>query len=189
MDRRTAIKYTTLLTGATLSTTFMSGFLSGCKPDNPGNHYQPLHLSKEEYDFLSSLTDTLLPATNTPGAVELGVPETLESIVAKCYDDKEQEVFSQRLQLINTRLTSTISGDFAALSGKERLQRVHTLETSLEDDSDIEKAYHEIKANVVSCYLSTEYVGTNLLEYLPVPGEYQPCIPTSELNGKAWTYG
>ncbi len=35
-------------------------------------------------------------------------------------------------------------------------------------------------------YLSTEEIGLNFLNYLPIPGPYESCISLEEVNGKAW---
>ena len=59
----------------------------------------------------------------------------------------------------------------------------------IKDKEDLGMAYQSMKSKIITCYLGTEYVGMNLLNYLPVPGEYEPCIPAASLDGKAWTYG
>ncbi len=186
MKRRTALKYTTLLTGVTLSGAFVTGYLSGCQPDKTGPEYQPILLSKERYQFLQQLTDVLLPETDTPGAVEFGVPELLESIAGKCYTSQDQKSFEDQLTL----LYQTLEGnEFVESNADKKQTLVHQMEKEASNNSELNNAYQSIKSKIITCYLGTEYVGTNLLNYLPVPGEYEPCIPASSLDGKAWTYG
>lgn len=186
MKRRTVLKYTTLLTGVTLSGAFITGFLSGCQPEKTGTEYQPIILSEEKYRLLKQLTDVLLPETDTPGAVELGVPELLETIVGRCYTSEDQNVFDNQLASIYKALGED---EFMNSSSEDQLLLVHEMEKELDTKNELNNAYQSIKSNIITCYLGTEYVGTNLLNYLPVPGEYEPCIPASSLDGKAWTYG
>ena len=186
MKRRTALKYTTLLTGVTLSGAFVTGYLSGCQPDKTGSAYQPILLSEDRYQFLQQLTDVLLPETDTPGALELGVPELLESIVGKCYTSQDQKLFEDQLDLLFRTLGEN---KFMDSDSEQKLSLVHQIEQEASNNSELENAYQNIKSKIITCYLGTEYVGTNLLNYLPVPGEYEPCIPSSSLDGKAWTYG
>jgi len=44
----------------------------------------------------------------------------------------------------------------------------------------------DIKQQAVAYYLSTKEIATNYLNYLPIPGEYEPCISLESVNGKVW---
>jgi len=48
-------------------------------------------------------------------------------------------------------------------------------------------AYIELKQQVIAYYLTTEEVGREHLNYLPIPGDYEPCISINDVNNRAWT--
>lgn len=186
MDRRSAIKYTTALTGITLSSAFISGFLSSCKPEIIDDTFKPLFLSSPHFTFLESLVDVLIPETDTPGALSLGVPEWIDAIVAKCYADKDQQSFKTHFEMVYQVLNTEKS--FEKQEVESKAEKIKALEASLNNQNELKAAYQQIKGMAATAYLGTEYVGINLLNYLPVPGEYEACIPLSATNGKSWTY-
>lgn len=187
MDRRSAIKCTSLMAGMAVSSAFVSGFLTGCKPEKRELPYKPTLLNEDQYLFLQKLSNIIIPTTDTPGALELGVPETIETIVAKCYSERNQKLYVNNLEQIGTALGGIL--DFNNLSLDEQSKKIMALEKGLKDQySAVSPAYKELKGSIAASFLNTEYVGKNMLEYLPVPGEYQPCIPLSSTSGKAYTY-
>ncbi len=171
MDRRTAIKRTAVA-GLGLSSAFISGVLSGCKPEQIGNGYQPLFFDRNKFKFLQDLSEILIPATETPGAVELGLAEWIDTIIKKCYTEENQKIAADLLDQV-----------YDTFGGSATSKQVEETENS----TPIDQSYQQVKQTIGSAYLATEYVGTELLNYLPIPGDYEACIPLSQTNGKAWT--
>ena len=61
------------------------------------------------------------------------------------------------------------------------------LELSREEEvQSARQAFVEIKQQTIAYYLSTEEIAKNYLNYLPIPGEYKPCISVEEVNNTAW---
>lgn len=175
MDRRSALKVTSIA-GVGISSTFLAGLISGCKPETTGINYHAIMLDQEKFAFLRSLTEALIPQNDTPGAIELGLAEWIDTIVKKCFTENDQNQFLANLASVN-----------AALNGKTSKSSVASLESSLSNNESLKDAYQSIKSIIATAYLANEYVGTKLLNYLPVPGEYEACISISKTNGKAWT--
>ena len=172
MDRRSAIKNTTALAGLGFSSAFISGVLTGCKPDSIGTGYEPIFFDREKFEFLQSLSEVLIPETDTPGAIELGLAEWIDTIVSKCYTDDNQKTTSSMLDAV-----------FNSFQGKATVKKVEDIEAT----EPIDANYQHTKRAIGTAYIATEYVGKELLNYLPIPGAYEACIPISETNGKAWT--
>jgi Gluconate 2-dehydrogenase subunit 3 len=55
-------------------------------------------LSTEEQGLLAALTEMIVPRTDTPGAIDAGVPAFVDMMVRDCYYPREQAEFSQGLQ-------------------------------------------------------------------------------------------
>jgi len=76
----------------------------------------------------------------------------------------------------------TVTEDFSA-----KVEKLQEENLSMEEQLEISDAFfQELKQQAIAYYLSTEEINTKYLNYLPVPGEYQACIPLSEIGGKAW---
>lgn len=180
MDRRSALKQAMLLTGATFSTAFVTGFFSGCKPETVGSTYQSIFFDQDKFQFLSNLADVIIPETDTPGALKLGVPEWIDTMIKKAYTPENQNHFNENFQLVYNAFNQGGSVD-------QLKDNIKELEASKEDGGKLTSAFKNLKGMIAAGYLGTEYVGKNLLNYLPVPGEFESCIPLSSTNGKAWT--
>ena len=207
MNRRAALRYTAY---AALSAPFASALLTGCKADpemlEPG--FKPVFFSDDEYSYVHKLADTMLPKTDTPGAVEVGVPQMIDKIVGDVYGKEDQDNFRAGLKSLMDEMNAANPGGFAKLDGKKALvylqdQDLHYNELPAEttmSGEDVPQevavagkapsardAYFNLKSMIIGTYFNTEEVATTMLAYNPVPGEYIPCGDLQELTGgKAW---
>jgi hypothetical protein len=55
-------------------------------------------LSGEQEALLTSIVDTIIPTTDTPGAKDLGVPAFIQKMLADCYEKDIQENFIKGLE-------------------------------------------------------------------------------------------
>src|SRR5690606_25698622 len=77
--------------------------------------------------------------------------------------------------------------DFAKQEVDAPVEILRTLELSQdEQQASMRKVFIEFKQMLISYYLSTEEIGEKYLNYLPIPGAYQPCISVNDVNNKAW---
>lgn len=187
MKRRKLIK----LSAFVATGTAFSGLLPGCKTDSVSidiDGYTPSLMSSEQYTFIRDFADTLLPETDTVGALSVGLPQIYDTILNNILTSEQQSKHSERLSLlINTISKETDGKSFSSLGTDDKLSILKRIDTKFADsDNDASKAYKQIKNRLIQYYLKTEEVGTNLLAYLPVPGEYQACISLEEAGGKAW---
>ena len=183
MNRRDVLRITALATGGAICTPLASSILSGCTvppPDLPEGEL--FFFTPEEYVLMKSYVDTLLPKTDSPSASELDIHGTIDKMVGTVYFPQDRENyrtdFDTLLKVLNQK------GKFKDLEEKDRIKTILKLEG--ETDSPAANAHRHIKQQTVAYYLSTEEIGKNYLNYLPVPGEYQGCISLEEAGGKAW---
>jgi hypothetical protein len=88
MNRREALSRVAIIMGGTVLGA--EAFLSGCKTNSKG-----VTFSKEDIAFLNEVAETILPATNTPGAKEAKVGEFMSVMVNDCYETKNQTIFME----------------------------------------------------------------------------------------------
>ena len=203
MNRRELLRYTAYFTGMAVSAPVASALLAGCKRDEAvaaGDAvYAPEFFNDDEYTFITKLSDTMIPTTDTPGAVDVGVPEMVDKMVGQVYDEEARGKFRDGLKELMRRMNGDEENPgFAALEGDESLvylqdQDMHYKDSDTDWDSQPEvegnarNVYFDLKSQIVGAWINSEPIGTEVLAYLPVPGEYIPCGDLQELTGgKAW---
>ena len=187
MKRRNVLRYTAYaVSGAALLPLIQS-----CQSKAGEIGFSPSFFNDNEYAAIRDICDVLLPETDTPGAVSLGVPQFFDHMVGKVFPIEARDNFKLDFNKLLAFLNKTADGGaFANLSAeakKELLTKLDRKWFSDDSQSDEKAAYLGVRGQAVSYYLSTEYVGTEILNYLPIPGDYKPCITLEEVGGKAWT--
>jgi hypothetical protein len=178
MKRREILRYTALLTGAAVSAPLASTLLSGCKTDGASAAANGAYafFNADEMTFIKTMIDTILPKTDSPSASEVGVDKMIDSMVGLCYPKESQIAYRSGFDLLKKYIGNT----------KDPLKKIMELESSDNQPDGVKDAYISLKQQTIGYYLSTEEIGTKFLNYLPVPGEFQPCIKLEEVGGKAW---
>ncbi len=188
MKRREILKYTAYMTGAAVSLPLMSTLISGCKTDTVANaeDFKLNFFTEEEFSLIKELIDTILPKTDSPSASEVGVHKMMDMMVGTTYKEEDLNIYREGFDAFVSYLKLKTEGKkFSKLGQDKRIKILKELDASKEHQS-ARSAYLELKQQTIAYYLNTEEIGTNFLNYLPVPGEYQGCIDLKEANGKAW---
>ncbi len=183
MTRREIIKYTAWATGAAVSAPLVSTLLSGCKTEpSTGSLPETLHFfSKDGFALVKELADLILPKTDSPSASEVGVPELIDRMVGTAYPEKAQADFKAGFDSLQQ---SVAAAGFDKLDASGKLEWLKTLLVS--PDGAPQKALLDLKQQTIAFYLTTKEIGTQFLNYLPVPGQYEPCITLDAAGNKAW---
>lgn len=189
MNRREILKYAAMVTGTAICAPITLAMLSGCSQQSAvtnlaaiGSQSTGQFFNNADLTLLSQVMDVILPKTDTPSPSEVGVPQIIDNMFAKVYEPQYQEKFMALFAELKAYL-----GNFAALDSAKKLAMLSALETLPADKrNNAYWAYIDIKQQCVAFYLSTEQIAENHLNYLPIPGQYKPCISLDEVNGKAW---
>ena len=190
MNRREVLRYTAFATGAAVCSPLLGSILSGYTVDVVDNSvdFELKFFSEMEFAEIRDLIDTILPKTDSPAATEVGVDKMIDSMVGTVYGEEDRAGYKERFTLlINYLNKESGSKEFAELEVNEKIELLQNLDRSQDDElRAARRAYLEIKQQTIAYYLSTEEIGKKYLNYLPIPGEYEACIPLSDVGGKAW---
>ena len=187
MKRREVLKLVTLSTGAVLTAPLLGSLVSGCKADikNDDLDYELQFFTKDEFDQVKDLVNTILPTTDSPSAVDVGVHQTVDTMVGEVYNNHEQELYRKNL----TSLIKYINrnGNFQQLDSESKIALLSDLSYSDKENLKSEKkAFLDLKQQTIAYYLTNEKIAKKYLNYLPVPGKYEACISLEEVGNKAW---
>ena len=196
MNRRNALKNTGLLTGGTVLAPSLLALLQSCQAE-PRLDWQPEFLTEDEAVFLAEFADTLLPTTDTPGALDVKVDMFLDKVFAQAYSSDAQDQIRREIADFNAGVQEKYGAPFADLKPEDRAAVFQAAEaesgkyagqvwgTRVGEEPPI-GFYRSLKLMVISAYLSSEQIGTEVLRYDPIPGGYDPCMPL-ESGDKRWT--
>lgn len=115
IGRRDALRRLSLVFGGIATAPLASGLLSGCRTPSQDSlaDYTYAVLSPDQQQQVAALVDQIIPATETAGASEVGVPQFIDKMLAEWYHPDERERFLAGLAEVNSRAEG---GSFAALT-------------------------------------------------------------------------
>ncbi|NKI33025.1 gluconate 2-dehydrogenase subunit 3 family protein [Croceivirga thetidis] len=196
MDRRKALKYSGNLAAIAITAPSLLSLLQSCnqvhRPD-----WQPEFLTSGEAEFLSNFVDTILPKTDTPGALDVKADIFLDKVFAHLYDAEGQENLRSEILRFNQKCQSNFGKDFSQLSTSDKNQFLRSEEensgqfgrgvwgTPVGPQEEI-GFYRSLKSMTLWAYLSSKEIGENVLNYDPIPGAYDGCVPLKEI-GRKWS--
>jgi Gluconate 2-dehydrogenase subunit 3 len=188
MKRRKAIGRIFIVGTATVA--MAGGYEWYSVAKNPDREYL---LSKK--NLIADLAESIIPATETPGATEAGVIDYLMRFLTECTDSKNLNRFIDGLKDLEKYCLSKFNTEFSRCSSSQKEEVLNYFETkSRQTHSLFEKAkdrvtgipfFHLMKTYTVYGYCISEKGASIGMNYIAVPGKYLSCI-SLEPNQKAW---
>lgn len=169
MERRVALKGMAAAMGAIVS---LPAWASGWNDASLG---KVKFSGVGQAEILKGAVEAIIPATDTPGAGELGVAIFVQRMVTDCYDKKTQDAFDKGLAGLDAQSTKSFGKSFIEASKTQQLQLLQELEKS--NDSETKSFFGLLKNLTIQGYMSSEYVMTNLTHFEFIPARYHGCVP------------
>jgi gluconate 2-dehydrogenase gamma chain len=191
MDRREALKRATWLMGGMLSAPAIAGILNGCTA-KPSIDWKPVFFTEDQGTLVSQVAEIIIPATDTPGAIDTGVPAFIDQLMKEVYTKEDSDRFVAGLAEFNEGAKKAYGEPFIELEPSQQeayVKKVHEEAIGVEN-SDHGKEYKRpfilvTKELTLLGFFTSEPGATKVLQYDAVPGEYKGCVPLSEI-GKTW---
>ncbi|MBX2873664.1 MAG: gluconate 2-dehydrogenase subunit 3 family protein [Saprospiraceae bacterium] len=196
MNRRDALKNTALLGGTAALSTSLLGLLQSCQTQARLD-WEPQFLSTEQAQLVSSLVDTILPTTDTPGGLDVNVDVFIDLVFHKMYDETGQKQVVAEMEAFDERCKTKFDKVFADLDAEQKKSILQEAEANSPkggrgvwgmtvEQTEAVGFYRSLKSMAVWGYCSSEEIGKNVLNYDPIPGPYQGCVPLSDV-GKVYS--
>lgn len=175
MNRREAIeKVTFLLGGAMIGS---QAFLSSSFTFGRGKGL----LSENHKALLNEIGETILPATDTPGAKEADVAAFMDAVVTDCYTPAEQRIFMEGISKLEAACQKAYGKKFRELSPALReklltdIDKEHIAYMASKKAEDPVHYFRMFKELTLAGYFTSEAGATKFLKYNPAPGRYDGC--------------
>jgi len=184
ISRREAIKRATFFLGVAISLSLLTGVMQAAVA--PGAMTaKPVYLSAKQFETAGAVAERILPRTDTPGALDVGVPAFIDLMYGKYLVAEDQKVVAAGLAAVEAASQTAHQKNFVQLTGAQQ----DAVLTKLAEASKTKTRtfFHQIKELTVLGYFTSETVGKEVLHYDPVPGRFEACIPLADVGNKAWT--
>ena len=196
IDRREALRRTALLLGGALSAPAIAGILSGCsdwRAESPG--WKPRAFSAPQGEMIATIVEHIIPATDTPGAREVGAHRFVDVMMAEYYAAPDRQRFAAGLADLDARAERAHGRPFLRCSGAEQAGLLTILDAEsfaprLTAEAAAGEAqptpwFRTLKELTLLGYYTSEPGATKELRYEPVPGRYEGCIPLARA-ARSW---
>ncbi len=140
-----------------------------------------------ELDLLRSIASTILPRTETPGAIDLGLAGFVDRMVSALYDDEGKRALVEGLATLEQICQERYKDSFIDCEEDQKRNLLLDLEKKSPParaniwGSDVGPGhkpdfYRQIKSLLLLGYFTDEKIGKEYLHYDPIPGRLEGCI-------------
>jgi|TARA_B100001063_G_scaffold242027_1_gene269964 hypothetical protein len=211
MNRRKALKNLGLSLGTiTLSPAVLS-LLQSCKNDLDWN---PVFFNSNQVNIVSELSDLIIPSgDDIPGSKELNLIKFIDLYIHNISNKKEQDLLKKSMDaflsdcliksnknnvdnLERNDLDTSLEYYFKIKNSshsKWRQAYNKNKDQNIENKTDLNEAFsfnflNTIRQLTITAFKGNEYIGENVLAYVPIPGQQKGCVDLQETTGgRAWS--
>ncbi len=160
-----------------------TAILPACMQDKkkPSVALKNFHLEEEEEQLLAEISETILPATNTPGAKDALIPAFVLIMLDDLYTKEEQQQFVKSMRDFAKLARKNFDKPFTHATAPQREELLSTLLSSTgKDGSESITAFvTTMKKLTVQGYTFSRYYLTKVRVYELVPGRFHGCVPVA----------
>ena len=160
------------------------------------------YFSEAQRKTLAAIAETIIPRTDTPGAIDAGVPRYVELMVADWFNDRERAIFDAGLARLMKDVRRRHGKPFEALPEPDRVAVLERLEEAALDapyyrvatdlfgvGDDIPNPFvAQVKELVTWGFFTSELGATQVLRYLPMPMKFEGVHPLGP-DDSSWSGG
>jgi len=206
MNRREALIRVAGLMGGTLSASallaldkvYAAGEAHAATPKAtlPSSGSGPSILSASQSAIVSAVADIMIPRTETPGALDVGVPAFIEVMLKEVYPQADRDRYLAGLTELDTTASSQHGEKFVALELTKRVALVKQFhDAAIGAERQLPKTHAHLQRPFILMtkeltllgFFTSQVGAIQVLQYVAVPGSYHGCQPLQQAgNGKTW---
>lgn len=169
MNRRTSLKNLLVATGGLIS---LPAWAENWSLSDLAN--LPSTLSSANQEIIAAVTDTIIPAGASIGALSVGVDKFLEKLIANCYEKDVQENVATQLNVLDSSAKKLHGSPFKECQQAQREALLMNLSAS---ENKEEKDFFDLmKSQTIRGFNTSREVMLQYLNYKIVPGHFYGCV-------------
>ena len=175
MDRRSAIKNITLSFGTITLSTGTISMIQSCQTNS--TDWSSKFFSLAQINFLDRVLEIIIPENDSPGAKSLKLVRFVDAYLYKNFRTEEQEFLLSTMQdfinmILESKNISSVSDIDDPIIEKYFSLHIDNEKIIAQDGNNYSQICGLFREMAVRSYKLTEYVLTNKLGYIPIPGYY-----------------
>jgi hypothetical protein len=184
MNRRIALRHLALISGGLAlipSCNFSSEDILAA--------YEKLKITASQKSLLGDISNTIIPAGEIKGALDLEVPDFILVMINDCFTTENQILFTQGLAAFPAYVKNSAGSSFDKLDTKKKeevIQAGTKLESGETEEGMTNKAIayflNTTKRFTIQGYMASEYIQSEVIPYSLIPGEYNGAVLISDLQ-------
>jgi hypothetical protein len=155
----------------------------------PFNSRSVDYFSPQQRQLVAAIAEAIIPRTDTPGAIEAGVPHFIELMVAYWLNDEERNIFNGGLNDMATRIPGEYGKPFEQLGSEQQLAILQGMEEAASDSpwyapGNVRRAFIsdapficQVKELTIWGFFTSEVGATRVLQYNLMPMRFDGHAP------------
>lgn len=169
MKRRIAIRNLVIASGSLIT---LPAWITSCGLGDSSTHASSF--SVEEQQLLASITDTIIPAGNSIGAVSVGVDKYLQKLIDDCHPKEVQENVKKQLNALESSAQKTNNTGFSSCTQPQR--QVLLLKLSASTVKEEKDFFDLMKSETIRGFITSREVMQDYQHYQVAPGHFYGCV-------------
>lgn len=178
MDRRHFLQAAALITGSFATSAVAKFAQAGATSDIAQT---TTLFTAQQRQAIAAMAEIVIPRTDTPGAIDAGVPHFIELMVEHWLQEQERVTFLQGMAELELSSQQQFGQAYFQLNQDQQLELLEALETEAEqspwyDFANVERQYIEdapficqLKELTIFGFYSSEVGATQVLRHDPMP--------------------
>ncbi|WP_158559258.1 gluconate 2-dehydrogenase subunit 3 family protein [Deminuibacter soli] len=126
---------------------------------------------------LAELSETIIPATTTPGAKDVSAHLFVLTMVDDCFTKADRDRWQAGFAAFE-KMSNDLNGkNYLSSTPQQREALLTKLETVKDEKDDAAWFYQATKRLTIRCYTSSKFYLTKVQVYELVPSRYKGCVP------------
>lgn len=164
------------------------------------NTRQVDYLSDAQRKIVAAMCEVIMPRTDTPGAVDAGVPNFIELMVANWFNEEERSIFTAGIADIESRIPQIYGKPFDQLSDDKQLEVMEILEDAAGDSpwyefANVQRQFIsdapficQVKELTIWGFFTSEMGSKQVLRHNPMPMNFDGHLPLDP-DESSWAGG
>ena len=134
-------------------------------------------LSPSQLAQVRALADSILPRTDTPGALDVGAPEFVDLLLAEWYPAAERTQLLAGLDALEAKCREAQGKPFAELATEGRQAFLAAVDGETGEPGSAAHAYQRVKQQLIYGFLTSKPIAAVVTTTPIIPGRFDGCVP------------
>ena len=170
MNRRNALKNLSIVSGSLIT---LPAWMVSCGISDKDTHHSGFNNTEQK--ILAAITDTIIPAGTSVGALSVGVDKFLQKLIDDCYEKPVQDNVKKQLASLDRSAETNHNKSFSECTQQQRENML--LNFSNSPDKEGKEFFTLMKTETIRGFNTSQKVMEEYLGYKIAPGHYNGCVP------------